>query len=784
MLKRNLVCIAILAVCGGGAYGAINSAVTTDSATTLSTEFASDQSRAEKGNAAAQYSLAVCYEAGLGVTVNNELAIDWYRKAADQGNVSAQYTLAWHYMDGDGVPSDSTEAIRWYRKAAEQGHEPAKLWLRKYDAADPVLKASMTTSITNDLTSKRLRAEKGDATAQRELALCYRRGLGVPKDIEAALGWFLKSAEQGNAAAQFSLGYIYLSFASLMPEYKKDAAKWHLMAAEQGHADAQFWIGQSYKNGDGVIKNEAEAAKWYRKSAEQGNKIAQICLGACYVKGEGVVKDKTEALKWFDRAAAQGDPSTLYSIGSSFDRGKDELEAIKWYRKAAERDDRSALHELGQRFFYGRGVSIDKKEAAEWFRKAAIQGDETAKYFLGRCFWDLSMSYEEGKGAPLDKVEAAKWLRKAAEQDMAVAQYFVGVSYSKGDGVPEDKAEAVKWYRRAAEQKMGLAQCGLGVCYSNGEGVNKDKAEAVKWYRKAADRGVATAQHNLGVCYANGEGVMEDFVEAYKWFLLAGASGSEGAGVERIKLAKRMSPDQIAEAQRQGKIILEGEKGHTGIAEQPKQKESASCKTSGTGYFIATNGYILTASHVISGASRIEIRTRAGDLKAKVVQADPANDIAVLKVEGSFPAIPLENSKTVKLGDAVLTIGFPNIQIQGFSPKLTKGEISSLFGLRDDPRHFQVSAPIQPGNSGGPLLNASGNVIGTLSARLSDSKTYDLTGMLPQNVNYALKSSYALAMIEAMPEVSEKLPKPVQGARKPDDIVRAVEDAIVMILVY
>ena len=115
---------------------------------------------------------------------------------------------------------------------------------------------------------------------------------------------------------------------------------------------------------------------------------------------------------------------------------------------------------------------------------------------------------------------------------------------------------------------------------------------------------------------------------------------------------------------------------------------------------------------------------------------------------------------------------------------MTKGEIGSLFGIQDDPRHFQISAPIQPGNSGGPLLNASGNAIGTLVSRLSDNITFKATGMLPQNVNYALKSSYVLAMIEAMPDISDKLPRSRSGALTTDEIVKDTESAIVMILVY
>ena len=90
----------------------------------------------------------------------------------------------------------------------------------------------------------------------------------------------------------------------------------------------------------------------------------------------------------------------------------------------------------------------------------------------------------------------------------------------------------------------------LGICYNNGEGVAKDATEAVKWYRKAAEQGDARAQYNLGLCYDNGDGVTKDDVIAYMWHNLGAASGNEKAKRNREILEKRMTRDQIAEAER------------------------------------------------------------------------------------------------------------------------------------------------------------------------------------------------------------------------------------------
>ena len=159
----------------------------------------------------------------------------------------------------------------------------------------------------------------------------------------------------------------------------------------------------------------------------------------------------------------------------------------------------------------------------------------------------------------------------------------------------------------------------------------------------------------------------------------------------------------------------------------------------GTGFFVTDDGYFVTCAHVVQGASSFHIKTANGSIVARLVKKDAALDIALLKVSGTYPALPLAPHSQEKLGDSVFTIGFPNTDLQGVAPKLTKGEISSLSGIRDDPRCYQISVPVQPGNSGGALVDERGNVVGVVAARLDDVVTYEASGALPQNVNYAVK---------------------------------------------
>jgi hypothetical protein len=246
------------------------------------------------------------------------------------------------------------------------------------------------------------------------------------------------------------------------------------------------------------------------------------------------------------------------------------------------------------------------------------------------------------------------------------------LSYAGGVGVAKDEVEAVKWYRKAAEQNFARAQEALGSHYADGLGVAKDEVEAAKWFRKAAEQGFSSyAQNNLGIRYETGNGVAKDYVEADKWLNLASAQGSESAKEHLSNVEKKMTPEQIAEAQelsREFRPRKEGSKNSTS-PENPT--------ATGTGFFITEDGCLISNYHVVKDATQVRLVTSAGLINAKVVQVDAANDLALLKAEGRFAPLPISPSRTAHLGSTVATVGFPNIGLQGFAPKLTKGEIAA-----------------------------------------------------------------------------------------------------------
>ena len=160
---------------------------------------------------------------------------------------------------------------------------------------------------------------------------------------------------------------------------------------------------------------------------------------------------------------------------------------------------------------------------------------------------DLEKGVEAHKAG--DYIAALHEFRPLAEQGDAEAQSMLGFMYHHGEGVAQDDAQAVKWHRKAAGQGNADGQYILGVIYATGKGVAQDYTQAAEWYRKAAGQGVAWAQATLGFMYHLGQGVAQDYVQAHMWYNLAAAQGDEDAAKHRDKLAEKMTPGQVAEAQ-------------------------------------------------------------------------------------------------------------------------------------------------------------------------------------------------------------------------------------------
>jgi hypothetical protein len=256
--------------------------------------------------------------------------------------------------------------------------------------------------------------------------------------------------------------------------------------------------------------------------------------------------------------------------------------------------------------------------------------------------------------------------------------------YYNGDGVPRNEAEAIRWYRKAAEQGDATAQSLVGHCYDTGAGVAKNPSEAIKWYRKAAYQNDHLSQWSVSSMYSTGVGVPKDAIESLAWLYVSAASGNpdyvKWRDLDERKL-RSDNPSAVLIAQQRSKEIAreieaamtKPENSDSGSA-TGKSPRPESIKGTGTGSIISAQGLILTAAHVVQGASEIQVRTTNGVTSAKVVRIDKSNDIAVLKLlSGKYKPLAVSSSQNIRLGQAVATIGFPNIDIQGLSEAAPAG---------------------------------------------------------------------------------------------------------------
>jgi S1-C subfamily serine protease len=178
----------------------------------------------------------------------------------------------------------------------------------------------------------------------------------------------------------------------------------------------------------------------------------------------------------------------------------------------------------------------------------------------------------------------------------------------------------------------------------------------------------------------------------------------------------------------------------------------------GTGFLFSSSDYVITSYHVVRGAKSIRVRMINGErIDATVSIKDTNNDIAILKLSQPPTSrqniITLGDSSSVKTGDRVFTYGFPLVDLLGAAePRYSEGFINSLSGISNDPRLFQISIPIQPGNSGGPVFNEKGELIGIATSSIDADKTKQVFGSSPQNVNFAIKSSYIKSLLPNLPD--------------------------------
>jgi S1-C subfamily serine protease len=174
----------------------------------------------------------------------------------------------------------------------------------------------------------------------------------------------------------------------------------------------------------------------------------------------------------------------------------------------------------------------------------------------------------------------------------------------------------------------------------------------------------------------------------------------------------------------------------------PASKPGKTVSKTGTGFVISSSGHVVTNQHVVDGCVDDIKGNLSGEapVKLRLVSSDETNDLALLQAPSPFKEVATIRDKPIRPGDSVVAIGYPFHGLLTSDFTVTTGIVSSLSGILNDTRYLQISAAVQPGNSGGPLLDTNGQVVGMVAAKLNAFKFAKATGNIPENINFAIKT--------------------------------------------
>lgn len=603
---------------------------------------------AQMGDPINQAMLGMCYENGIGVAKDENLAFKWYFKAAEQTNSLGQAYLGRCYEKGIGVAKDEKKAVTWYIRSAEQGCSVGQVYLGELYSKGVGVPANPEMAFKYFQMS----AEQGNSEAQYSIGSCYQLGSGVSRNEKNAFEWFEKSANQGNKNAQRNLGFFWLNGIAC---YKTPslAFHWFQKAAEQGEPQAQVYTGYCYGNGVGVSQDKDEAFKWYKKAADQDNALGQVNVGICYSSGQGINKNSEEAIKYFTEAANKSNP-----IGMLL---------------------------LGQMYQSGTGITKDVVKGFELIRKAQEAGSADACYFLGTC-------YLNGKGTAKDLSKGIYYINKAALSGLIKAQLLLGDCYLTGVGVKNNYSEALRWYRAGSEKGDIKAMYKLARALwvkpkNGGQDLYTDAKEASEILNKISNEQPKAGDHELN--YIIGCAAMEigDFIRAKEAFQASGLFSAHAQTIEPAKMRLLQVPETWS----------------SWSAEILDEKEN----TIGSGVFYGEDGWVITAAHVVSGGKACKVRDfimRTWDIEG-VFAGDYSADIAILKTSA------LQHPSVNKIGpepnylEEVYAAGHPNGTLRVV---LSRGDLIEKEFLADVPK---IQMPCMPGQSGAPVFNKANELV-------------------------------------------------------------------------
>lgn len=463
--------------------------------------------------------------------------------------------------------------------------------------------------------------------------------------------------------------------------------------------------------------------------------------------------DYQAAFREWEPLAQDGDVDAQFALGYLYEYGEGVTQSYRqaayWYGKAADAGDVDAAVAMGYLYESGLGVKQNFRRAVEYYGMASDQGDAYAMYYLARMV-------AEGRGT---------------ERDLVHAYTLFGVVAGSPDIDEETKTLAIE-ERTRLRSSLSAAQIQQAdaVAASLLGGGNAPSGETGRAVAGSASGEIATPQPNSGSdgssAYVQGDHVR--WVQEVLTLLGYDAGPADGTLGPKTEAAIRDFQRDVglpADGQVSNELIAaledivdqvatlppEGSLDRVETTEEPPP--AAEPDATGSGILLNTRGQVLTNNHVIEDCRRLTVQLPGAPLTdAAAIAADAPNDLAVVRISGAVDAegyAAFRDGRSIRLADDVIAIGYPLTGLLSSQVKVTTGSVSALAGLYDDTRHMQISVPVQPGNSGGPLVDLAGNVVGVITSKLDAVAVAEATGDIPQNINFAIKSLVARSFLDA-----------------------------------
>jgi len=496
-------------------------------------------------------------------------------------------------------------------------------------------------------------------------------------------------AEADDATAQYRMGDLLRKGQGGKKDLKR-AVDWFRKAALGGNVSAQIRLGESYRTGQGVPKDVKIAVSWYRKAANAGSSWGQLRLGQMYRLGTGVKKDLGGAAKWLSKAAAQGNQRArkeLAAINAMPSRQQPSQQALA--PRARPVAPKPIPKTASTRTKARKASRLIVKIPFSWrLAGAQVRDSRNANAYLKELKLDVTQEFYI-RGKDVGKKEWGRLIVTTEIRRMIGASPFDFLNDTLGAHARNcDYGRGIE--AKSSRHAYGLKLVGYYTCTRN----------------RADNRGYLVAA-----------AVIETDKKLYI--------------VERIRRGKPFP----------GRVIGKAEALYAEWADwlrdigvgDGKGQRAPERIGSGSGFRVTSDGHLLTNEHVIKVCTDVRVR----GVPVEIVARDADLDLAILKGPQDRRVGTFRGKRKVRVGEPVAIAGYPLRGVLGADMNLTTGVVSATTGIGDDKRFLQISAPMQPGNSGGPALDEGGRIIGIAVAVLNTRK------FRAQNVNFVVNGGAA-----------------------------------------